>query len=44
MFRLVFTGLASNEVFHKLEQLRLHLGLGGGTEISVLSDGGLQPP
>ena len=43
MFGLILTGLAIDRVVHELEELFLHLGLGGGTEIGVLGDVGLEP-
>ena len=40
---LILTGLAVDRVVHEFEELFLHLGLGGGTEIGVLGDVRLEP-
>ena len=32
------------EVVHEFEELLLHLGLGGGTQIGILGDVALEPP
>ena len=40
---LILTGLAVDWVIHEFEELFLHLALGGGTEIGVLRDVGLEP-
>ena len=39
---LILTGFANERALHKLEELLLDLGLGGGTEISILRDVGFQ--
>ena len=38
---LILTGLPVDRVVHKFEELFLHLGLGGGTEICILRNVGL---
>ena len=38
---LVLAGLAVDRIIHELEELLLHLGLGGGTEICILRNVGL---
>ena len=43
MLGLILTGLPVDRVVHKFEELFFHLGLGGGTEIGVLRDVGLEP-
>ena len=43
MLGLILTGLAIDRVIHEFEELLLHLGLGGGTDIEVLGDVGLEP-
>ena len=43
MLGLILTGLAVDIVIHEFEELLLHLGLGGGTEICIHCDVGLEP-
>ena len=40
---LILTGLAVDRVVHEFEELLLHLGHGGGTEIGVVRDVRLDP-
>ena len=43
MLGVILAGLAIDRVIHELEELLLHLGPDGGTEIGVLRDVGLGP-